>query len=357
MMRVLIIVLSTLALSCNTQPSKEADLPNSSDEINKTYKEVVCFVYHRFGDIRFPSTNIAIEDFKKHLTWLAEHEYQVLNLSEAIEYLSNNDPAKKTAVITIDDGYKSFYQNGLPLLRQFNFPATLFINTATVGGGDYMGWEELKNVTAQKIEIGNHTHTHDYFLNKALSQRYADFENDIDTAQQLIKKHLGVTTKVFAYPYGEFDQKMKSIVESYGFIGAAAQNSGVMNTLTGKHEIPRFPMSENYAKMFEEKASMQAIQVIKKVPHENLIPPNTDKPLLTLTVNTENLITDQLQCFVQGGACTINVIEQSAGQMTLTLQSTYDLTTRRRTLYTLTMPDSTGNWHWFSHLWINNSVK
>ncbi|MEQ9414436.1 MAG: hypothetical protein RIF39_11425, partial [Cyclobacteriaceae bacterium] len=167
----------------------------------------------------------------------------------------------------------------------------------------------------------------------------------------------GITPAVFAYPYGEFDQKMKSIVESLGFTGAAAQNSGVMNTLISKHEIPRFPMSENYAKMFEEKARMQALKMTKKVPEENLMANQVNRPLLTLTMNTEGILTDQLQCFVQGGECSIQIMDRASGKLTLTLQSTHDLSARRRTLYTLTAPDSSGNWHWFSHLWINNSVK
>ncbi len=357
MKRILVVILSAFIYTCTPQSEQSNSGYASAEDAKTNYKEVVCFVYHRFGDNRFPSTNIPLKDFQAHLNWLADHHYQVLNLSDAIDYLSNNTPAKKTAVISIDDGYKSFFENGLPLLRQHNFPATLFINTETVGAGDYMDWKQLEEAIKQKIEIGNHTHTHAYFLNKESSQRYADFEDDIKTAQQLIRRNLGITSKVFAYPYGEFDKEMKAIVKANGFIGAAAQNSGVMNNISDKYQIPRFPMSENYAKMFDEKASMQSIRIIKKSPEGNLIPSDTNKPLLALTIDTEGLLVDQLQCFVQGGNCKINIINSTDRQMELTLQSTNDITHRRRTLYTLTVPDSVGNWHWFSHLWINPSVK
>ena len=30
-------------------------------------KEVVCFIYHRFGDARYPTTNVSRQDFEKHL--------------------------------------------------------------------------------------------------------------------------------------------------------------------------------------------------------------------------------------------------------------------------------------------------
>lgn len=354
MMRAVLLSFFLVACSTGQNKSNERDLP-----LQKAahYKEVVCFVYHRFGDNRFPSTNISIDDFKAHLQWLADNDYQMLNLSDALDYLYNEMPSKKTAVITIDDGYKSFLQNGLPLLNQFNFSATLFINTETVGGGDYLNWQELNEVVSRNIEIGNHTHSHDYFLNKNIDTRYIDFEKDVVEAQALIKKHLNVQPKVFAYPYGEFDKSMSDIIQSLGFKGAAAQNSGVMNNLTSNYQIPRFPMSESYAKMFEDKAKMESLRVLKKSPDSNLAPIEKDQPVLNLTLDTRGLKVKQLQCFAQGGDCTLAVVETSANEMVVELQSTHAISQRRRTLYTLTAPDSAGNWHWFSHLWVNPSVK
>lgn len=351
-------MLSFLACGCTSRSSGPPQ--PGKDEKGKpgpVYKEVVCFVYHRFGDSRFPSTNTSVEGFEAHLAWLARHQYQVLGLSEAIEYLHNDAPVKNTAVITIDDGYKSFYKNGLPLLIQYNFPATLFINTKTVGAGDYMDWQELRKASQQNIEIGNHTHTHDHFLNKIPEARYRDFENDTRTAQRLIEKALGLTPQVLAYPYGEFDHKMKTIVASLGFAGAAAQNSGVMNNTDDPYQIPRFPMSGHYANTFEEKASMHALKVIRKSPDENGVPPGTNRPLLRLTIDARGLLTDRLQCFSQSGDCEVRVVDNTTNRYSLTVQPTLGVAHRRRTLITLTAPDSAGNWHWFSHLWVNTLVK
>src|SRR5688572_10450985 len=103
-------------------------------------KEVVCFVYHRFGDSRYPTTNVSIKDFEAHLAYLAKNKIRVVTFSEAISYLQSDQPVQKTVVITIDDAYQSFFKNGLPLLKKYSMPATLFINTKTVGGGDYMNW-------------------------------------------------------------------------------------------------------------------------------------------------------------------------------------------------------------------------
>jgi hypothetical protein len=89
--------------------------------ITRGDKEVVCFIYHRFGDSRYPSTNTSQKDFESHLTYLKKNNFQMLTFSAAIDYLRSDAPVRKTAVITIDDGYKSFFRNGFPLLKKFAF--------------------------------------------------------------------------------------------------------------------------------------------------------------------------------------------------------------------------------------------
>lgn len=344
-------------LACSGQPNhKESNEVASIDSSSKNYKEAVCFVYHRFGDNRFPSTNIALKDFELHLQWLKQNNYLVVTLSEAIQNLQEESTERKMAVITIDDGYKSFYKNGLPLLKKYQFPATLFINTETIGSGDYMNWEELKEASHNGIEIGNHTHTHAYFLNFDENERYLRFKKDIEISQDHIEKNLLLKPQVFAYPYGEFDNKMKEIVRTSGFIGAAAQNSGVFNSLSDNFQIPRFPISESTTGQFEEKVRMQSLKVTKTNAAEFILPKGEKQPALQITIDTKGISINQIQCFAQGSKCTVKVLSSSENQTIIEVMSTTDISKNRRTLYTVTAPDSAGHWHWFSHLWINPAV-
>ncbi len=349
---ILLITLS-ISIACKGGTVKEEKSVILSNE-----KEIVSFVYHRFGDSRYPSTNVSLKDFKAHLEYLKNNDFQVLTFSDAIDYLKSDAPRQKTAVITIDDGYKSFYDNGLSLLKQYDFPATLFINTETVGSGDYMNWEAIKKAQDQGIEIGNHTHSHAYFLNMPESERYSNFENEIQQTQRIIKKHLNFTPKVFAYPFGEFDLKMKDIVEKLGFEAAAAQNSGVIYSGSDLMQCPRFPMSEFYSEIekFKSKAQMNALKVFEKKPTSPLLENGMSTPTLNLTIHKENLQLDQLQCFIQGAE---SEIKQSidSNVVTLLLSPKSDISKQRRTLYTITVPDENGEWHWYSHLWVNPRVK
>jgi len=326
----------------------------SQEKVDKT---IVAFVYHRFGDARYPSTNVSLEDFKAHLKYLKDNNFQVLTLSQAADYLKSNKPVQKTAVITIDDGYESFYKNGLPLLEKYGFPATLFINTETVGGSDYMNWTELKDVQDRNVEIGNHTHSHAYFLNQSVPDRYINFVNELRLSQQLIEQHLERKPTAFAYPYGEVDPKMEELVADTGFKMAAAQNSGVIYSGSDLMRCPRFPMSESYAApdKFAAKAEMLPLKVLSEKPESFVLIEGTNRPQLTIQFDQNDLLIDQLQCFIQGSNCS-KEIDVEKGKVTLTIQSSSNISNRRRTLYTITVPDKNGKWHWFSHLWINPEV-
>ena len=324
--------------------------------IEKNEKEVVSFIYHRFNDGRYPTTNTTTKDFEFHLKYLADHGFRIVNYSDAIAYLKSNGPTQKTACITIDDGYTSFYKHGLPLLKKYKMPATLFINTKTVGGGDYMDWSELKNAMSNGIEIGNHSHSHDYFLNKPAAERYTIFKEEIELTQNLINKNLGITPTIFSFPYGEFDQQMMSIVKEAGFIAAAAQNSGVMYDNMDFFLTPRFPMAEAYSSpaKFVEKVNTKALRIQKLTPNSGTLPPDK-RPILTLTFDPTGLRMDQLQCFVQGGTCSLRIVDKE--KATITVQASTPISKRRRTLYTITVPGKDGKWRWYSHLWINEKEK
>ena len=325
---------------------------------SKNEKTVVCFVYHRFGDKRYPTTNVPLSDFENHLRYLKENNFQVLTLSQAMDYLKSDEPVVKTAVLTIDDGYKTFFTNGLPFLVKYKMPATLFINTKTVGASDFMDWTQLKKIKESGVEIGNHTHSHNFFLNESTSTRYDSFEDEIAQSQAIIRDNLHITPQVFTYPYGEFDEQMKKIVKDAGFTCAAAQNSGVLYEGTNKFQIPRFPMSESYSslKQFIEKSKMLPLQIIDESPDNTIISKTESRPVLTLKLNAEDLQVSNLKCFIQGSESEWKINTQNEKEITIQIQSKSSILKRRRTLYTITAPGKKG-WYWYSRLWVNTEVK
>ncbi len=354
------IIVLFLMISCGQvgKKSKNQDKQIRAEVTTQNInKRVNCFIYHRFGDSRYPTTNVSTENFRSHLDYLKEDQFEVLSFSDAIKYLKDDQPEKKVAVITVDDGFRSFYENGLPLLEKYGFPATLFINTETVGGSSYMNWEEIKDASERGIEIGNHTHSHAFFLNQAPEKRYSLFEEEIRLCQQLIQENLNIKSTVFAYPYGEFDQKMKEIVQNAGFVAAAAQNSGVISNDSDLMACPRFPMATGFSDIqgFKLKANALPLKVMG-LPDNHIIS-DSYKPDLNLTIEKDELRLNEMQCFIQGGDCKLNLEQSADNEYSISVEPDQSIRNRRRTLYTLTVQDKNNQWYWLSHLWINPKIK
>ena len=107
----------------------------------------------------------------------------------------------KKILLTIDDGFQSFYDNAWPFLKTKNIPFILFISTAYVGKKGYMNWEQIKEIEESGLGIiGNHSHTHEYLVDQTNNQ----IINDINRAIELFEKKLGYSPKYFSYPFGEY---------------------------------------------------------------------------------------------------------------------------------------------------------
>ncbi len=338
----------------NCQPNEKNNLNQQKTlaAADHKKKEVVAFVYHRFGDDKYPSTNISVALFEEHLSYLKTHEFKVLTFGEAIDYLNNPEISytKKVACITIDDGYKSFQSNAVPLLKKYNFKATVFINSESVAGGTYMDWNNLREIHNQGIEIGNHSHSHAYFVNVPKKDRIDFFKKDVQKCQQEIYDHLGFYPDIFAYPYGEFDLEMKTALADMGFKAAAAQNSGVMYQCDN-FAFSRFPMAGSYSSMdgFIEKANMKAMRVkCENTRSAFLEGPNP--PTITIEIDSSGADLSRLNCFTSGDC------ETSVNGSKITIKAKNKLV-NRRTLYTITAPSKKGNaWYWYSHLWIRPEI-
>ena len=72
-------------------------------------------MYHRFEENKYPSTNIRIKDFKVHLDLINEGGFSFVNPNKFDAELKNK--TKRKVLLTIDDGFSSFYKNAWPILK------------------------------------------------------------------------------------------------------------------------------------------------------------------------------------------------------------------------------------------------
>ena len=74
-------------------------------------------MYHRFNENKYPSTNVRMEMFEKQLQMVKELNYDFYDPRKLISEFEKPKERKKI-LITIDDGFKSFYNEAWPYLKK-----------------------------------------------------------------------------------------------------------------------------------------------------------------------------------------------------------------------------------------------
>ena len=205
----------------------------------------VLIMYHRFGEGEHPSTNITLEQFEAHLDELASGGYTVLPLPEIMSAIREGRDLPDRAIgITIDDAYLSVHTEAWPRLRDRGFPFTLFVATDPVdkGFGGIMSWDQIRELQADGVTIGNHTVTHLHMADHAPDIGRAEIER----ANARFVAELGEAPAYFAYPFGETNADIRQIVADMGLHAAFGQHSGVVHGMADPYYLPRFPLNEQF---------------------------------------------------------------------------------------------------------------
>jgi peptidoglycan/xylan/chitin deacetylase (PgdA/CDA1 family) len=202
-------------------------------------------MYHRFEENKYPSTNIRLNNFLQHLKIIEENSITFIN-PKNFEYELKNNRSKRKILLTIDDGFSSFYKNAWPILKQKKIPFILFISTREVGAFNYMTWEQIREISKEDfVEIGNHSHTHEYLVDESADLIRKDIEKSIS----IFKRELGKNSDFFSYPFGEYSVLFKDIIKSLNFKYAFGQHSGVVDETKDFYELPRYPINEKYGEI------------------------------------------------------------------------------------------------------------
>ena len=223
-------------------------------------------MYHRFDENKYPSTNIKIEVFNKHL-----EEIEKLNLKfisfEKFEKITSKNIDKNYLLLTIDDAFSSFYLNAWPIIKKNKIPIILFVSTREVGKYGYMTWKQIIDIgSSGLVTIGNHSHSHEYLID----WNEKKIRDDLKKSIKIFNKKLGYSPKLFSYPFGEYSTTLKKIVTDLNFKFAFGQHSGIIDLSKNFLELPRFPINEKYGELKRFESILKTLPFpYKKITPEN----------------------------------------------------------------------------------------
>ena len=190
-------------------------------------------LYNRFGNY------ISQQELEKELNWLNEEGYYFPTWKEVREYIDGELMLPdKSIVITFDDGSRSFLDYGIPVLEKCRVPSTSFVITSNDGEKKIAGYQS-DYVTYQSHSDNMHRPGGNIghggiFTALSYDEALADLQKSIEICG---------SSDAFAYPYGDYNESCRQVVEDAGFLCAVTTQAGKAYPGDNPMLLPRVRMS------------------------------------------------------------------------------------------------------------------
>jgi len=216
-------------------------------------KQIPILMYHSISDVKehlhpYYHVNTSPVIFDAHMKYLHENNYSVINL-EDLENCLNTRDSSKYVVITFDDGFHDFYTTAFPILKKYNFSATVFLPTGFIKNErlsfknkECMTWGEIRELSREGVIFGSHTVNHPQLKN--LSEK--EIENEIKSSKNIIEDEIGITVKSFSYPYAFSENKefviiLRELLKKSNYTNGVTTMIGTANKKCDAFFQPRLP--------------------------------------------------------------------------------------------------------------------
>ncbi len=324
----------------------------------ETAASAVILMYHHVSSTTPRVTSLSADEFRAHLEYLRDNDFTVMPLEDIVAALRKGAPLPdRTAAISFDDGYRNNYDTAYPMLREFGFPFTLFISSGLVGSNErlYLNWDQIREMAANGATVANHGITHPYLLAREDGEDDAAWlkrmEHEILTAEDKIAAETGQNHKLFAYPYGEYDRALQTLVARLGFVGLG-QQSGPIDMHSDFTALPRFPFSGVYAALDTFATKVQSLAFNVKLIEPQTPVTTEQKPQAVLDFDG-NYRFDALNCFNNNERMDVRVENSEEQQFRII---PLGANTARRFRYNCTAPARDGRFYWYTVAWVNPAL-
>lgn len=190
-----------------------------------TNAQVVVLCYHRLEGKAGGALSIEPALFEKQMEAIKESGLAVISMQDFLAWRrgEKNIPPK-CVLITIDDGYVSGFEVGVPILKKYGFPATFFIYTNYLNsGGKSLTWAQLAKLRDDGFEIGGHTVSHQDLRRKpsaAPGDHDSWLKDELERSKKILEDNLGIRCVTLAYPFGLHNEKVHEAAQAAGYEAA-----------------------------------------------------------------------------------------------------------------------------------------
>src|SRR5450759_4862841 len=256
---------SSAALGSSVAPAATPVNTKPAIDLNA---QVVIFGYHRFvNSSRHPDTEITPAAFEAQMKELKDKGVSVIGMQDFLAWKRGEKAIPvRSAILTLDDGWKSQYDVAWPILKKYGYPHTMFIYTEGVRGGHYGGgeaisWEQLAEMRDAGVDIQAHSETHpdlrkpyDKIAKKKLGPpEYEQWlENEIGRSKRTLEEKLGIRANCFAVPYGNINDRVRDVAKKAEYEAVFTVYGQRLTYNAPNNSLGRYLIEANKPKVFSE---------------------------------------------------------------------------------------------------------
>ena len=212
----------------------------SSASVNDEKFALPILMYHHFSKNKADTNQYVIspESFEEDLIYITQKGYTTVSISDLQNFIQNGKSLpKKPIMITVDDGYLSFYEYAYPLLKKHNCKAVLSVigfYTEFYSAFEkkdvrytHVTFGDIKDMLSSGlIEIGNHSYNmHNlkkrHGIKKLESESTEQYKNflceDILNTQKLLEDKVNYIPYIYTYPFGYHSSFTDNIIKELKF--------------------------------------------------------------------------------------------------------------------------------------------
>lgn len=178
-----------------------------------TQTSIGIFMFHSITPDVVSDACISPNDFEAEMKWLYDKGYETLSLDEFYTCLQSKSKfPSKSVILTFDDGYDNNYTTVYPILKKYNFKATIFMSTDFIDKPGYLTKDQLKTLDQNGIRIESHTKSHRELYSLSLEEQKAEL-----TGSQKALQVLGRNVEYLCFPTGKYNNGTVTLMQQLGY--------------------------------------------------------------------------------------------------------------------------------------------
>ena len=242
----------------NESPAIPASLEKSANVLEDDGSRVSVLGYHVFHATKEATQmRIPTSKFRTQMETIKSSNIPVITLAQFLAWRrGEGELPPQSILITMDDGWRSVYEEAFPIMRELQLPFTIFLYKNYVGsnrGSRALSFAMIKEMVESDLcTIGSHSVSHPFPSKvknaaKAGPEAYTKFlRTELGDSKKFLDEKFKIKVTTYAYPGGYQTEEMFPIADEFGYDHLFTVKPGKVRRDSNRYTLPRYIVLGNH---------------------------------------------------------------------------------------------------------------